>query len=159
MNPDTHGAVEDVALEPGATDHGARRDGRRGVGEGELEQEEREERDLGGPVGRRHAVQEEVLVADQAVAVAELEGEAERPVEDPAQAGVEHALHQHVHGLPGPGEPGLKPHEPGLHEEDQEGGDQHPDRVDRAHEIVGRVGGICKVGALGRGVEDTTRSP
>ena len=34
------GAVEDVALEARAADHGARRDRRGGVGEGELEQEE-----------------------------------------------------------------------------------------------------------------------
>ena len=60
-------AVEDVALEAGAADHGARGDRRRGVGEGELEQEEGQERH---PVsnGRRSrtsviAVQEEVAGA------------------------------------------------------------------------------------------------
>ena len=37
-------AVEQVALEAGAADHGARGDRRAGVGEGELEQEERHER-------------------------------------------------------------------------------------------------------------------
>ena len=40
-------AVEDVALEARAADHRARGDRRRGVGEGELEQQEGEERDAG----------------------------------------------------------------------------------------------------------------
>ena len=56
------------------------------------------------PYAGGHAVQEEVLVADEAVAGAELEREADRPVEEPAQARVEHALHQDVDGLPGSGE-------------------------------------------------------
>ena len=92
---------------------------------------------LGRAVRRRHAVQEEVLVADEAVAVPELEGEADRPVEESAQARVEHALEEHVDRFPGPGETGLEAHEPGLHEEDQERGNQHPDRVDRTDEVVG----------------------
>ena len=75
--------------------------------------------------------------------VAELEGEPEGPVQEAAQAGVEHALHEHVHRLPGPGEAGLEAHEPGLHEEHQEGGHQHPHRVDRADQVVRLDGGRC----------------
>jgi len=52
----------------------------------------------------------------QAVAVPELEREAERPVQDPAQTRVEDALQQHVDRLARPGEAGLESHEPGLHE-------------------------------------------
>jgi hypothetical protein len=139
------GAVEDVALEAGAADHGARRDGRGGVGEGELEQEEGEERHLrveqaAVVVGRRGAVQEEVLVADDAVAQTELEGEPDRPVQEAAEAGVEHALQQHVDRFPGAGEARLEGHEAGLHEEDEERRDQHPGGVDRTDERVRRLG-------------------
>ena len=45
MNPLTADAVEEVAAERGATDHRARRDRAARVGERELEQEERQERD------------------------------------------------------------------------------------------------------------------
>src|SRR5436305_4955823 len=93
------GAVEDVALESGTADHGPRRDGRGGVGEGELEQPEGHEGDPGGAVGLRRTMQEEVLVPDKPVAGAELESEADHEVEDTAEAGVEHALHEDVDGL------------------------------------------------------------
>src|SRR5262249_26990472 len=61
-------AIEEVAHEAGATDHRARGDRAAGVGEGELEEPEREERDAGRAVGVRGAVQEEELVPDEAVA-------------------------------------------------------------------------------------------
>ena len=144
-------AVEDVALERRPADHGARRDGRRGVGECELEQPEREERDTRGPVGRRHAVQEEVLVPDEPVAVPELEREADRPVEETAQARVEHALQQHVDGLTRSGEARLQTHEPRLHEEHEERGHEHPYRVDGADEVVRGVmhdAGRCSRGGV-----------
>ena len=54
--------VEQVALEPRASHHGARRDRRAGVGERELEQPERQERHSRRAVGGRGAVQEEVLL-------------------------------------------------------------------------------------------------
>ena len=50
-------AVKQVADEPGAADHRAGSDGGAGVGEGELEQPESEERDAGGLVGGRRALQ------------------------------------------------------------------------------------------------------
>ena len=49
------------------------------------------------------AVQEEVLVADEPVAGAELEGEPDRPVQEAAEARVEDALHHDVDGSPGTG--------------------------------------------------------
>ena len=80
----------------------------RGVGEGELEQEERQERDARVERRRsrrsRRAVQEEVLVADEAVAARRTEGEADRPEQEPAQARVDDALQQDVDRLPRPGE-------------------------------------------------------
>ena len=65
---------------------------------------------LGRAVRRRHAVQEEVLVPDEAVAGPELERETDRPVQEAAQARVEHALHQDVDRLPGSGE--ARPRDP-----------------------------------------------
>ena len=145
-------AVEQVALEVGASDHRPRRDRRAGVGEGELEQEERHERDagVGRPVEgvrRRGAVEEEELVADDAVAEAEHEGEAERPEQQRAQARVDDALLEDVDDLTGPGEAGLEHHEAGLHEEHEERGDKGPGRVDAVDRAGQRalpsVGSTC----------------
>ena len=55
-------AVEDVADEAAAADHGARRDRRARVGEGELEDPERQQRNAGGAVGVGEALQEEAVV-------------------------------------------------------------------------------------------------
>ena len=128
--------VEQVALESRATDHGARRDRGARVGERELEQPERQERHAGRAVGGRRAVQEEVLRADQAVAFAEHEREPERPEQEAAQERVDDAFGEDVHGLARPGEACFQRHEPGLHEEDEERGDQHPDGVDGVHQVV-----------------------
>ena len=136
-------AVNEVADETRATDHRARRDGRAGVGERVLEQEEREERDsrverTAEVVGGRCAVQEEERVADEAVPRPEHEREPERPEEDGAETGVDDALEQDVHHLAGAGKPGLEHHEPGLHEEHEEGRDERPcgvQTVDRVRDL------------------------
>jgi hypothetical protein len=104
----------------------------------ELEQHERVERDRRAVVVGGVVVQEEERVPDDRVADPELEREADRPVEDPAQARVEDALHHHVDGFLRPREARFQRHEPGLHEEDQERGDEHPHGVHRADE-VGRL--------------------
>jgi hypothetical protein len=91
---------------------------------------------------------------DEPVACAELEREADGPVQDAAQARVEDALHQDVHRLPRTGEPRFQGHEPGLHEEDQEGGDQHPDGVDRAHDVVGLVDHLGQRGRPRRRIQE-----
>src|SRR5205807_721748 len=65
------GAVPDVALESGATDHGAGRDRRACVGERELEEEEGEEGDARRPIGRGCPVQPEVRMPDETVTCAE----------------------------------------------------------------------------------------
>jgi hypothetical protein len=141
-------AVEQVALEAGAADHGTRGDGRARVGEGELEQEEGHERDARGPVRGRRAVQEEELVTDELVPGAEHEREADGPEQDAAERRVDDALEEDVADLPGPGEAGLQHHEPGLHEEDQEGRHQRPDRVQRVDHVLGgrRIRGALRAG-------------
>ena len=92
-------AVDQVADEAGAADHGARRNRRAGIGKGELEEPERQERNAPGLVGRRRALQEEPVIADEAVAVAEHEGEADSVEQHAAKARVYDALHQHVDRL------------------------------------------------------------
>ena len=98
-------------------------------------------------------MQEEVLVPDEAVALAELEREPDRPVQEPAEARVEDALHHDVDGFSGPGEAGLEGHEARLHEEHEECGHEHPDRVDRRHEVVRLVGDLLQRCRPGRVVE------
>ena len=77
-------------------------------------------------------------MADPAVADAEHEREAERPEQQGAQARVDDALLQDVDDLAGAGEAGLEHHEAGLHEEHQEGRDEHPRGVRPAHDGVDR---------------------
>ena len=60
-------AVDQVADEAGAADHGARRDGRAGVGEGVLEEPEGQERHAARAVGRGNVLQEEELGAEEGV--------------------------------------------------------------------------------------------
>ena len=69
---------------------------------------------------------------------AEHPGKAPGPEEDAAEAGIHEAFQQHVHRFPGAREAALQEHEARLHEEHQEGGDQHPHGVDRVD--VRRVG-------------------
>ncbi len=127
-------AVEQVTLEAGPADHGAGRDGRARVGKGELEEEERHERNAGVEraairVGRRGAIEEEELVADDAVAGAEHQGKAERPKQQRAQACVDDALLEDVDDFTSSGEPGLEHHESRLHEEHEECSNEHPGGV------------------------------
>src|SRR5437016_2293541 len=58
-------AVDQVADEPRPADHGTRGDRRAGVREGELEEPERQEGDAGRPIRGGHALEEEVLRADE----------------------------------------------------------------------------------------------
>ena len=92
-------AVEQIADETGAADHRAGSDRGAGIGEGELEEPERQERDARGFIRRRRAVQEEPVQPDEAVAMAEHERESEGVKEDAAKARVDNALHQHVDGF------------------------------------------------------------
>ena len=136
MKPETREAVEQVADEAGAADHGARGDGGAGVGEGELEEPERQERDAGAFIGRRRALQEEPVLADEAVAVAEHEGKAEGVEQNAAEAGVDDAFHQYVDGFAGAAESGFEHGEAHLHAEHEERRDQRPNRVERVDDVV-----------------------
>ena len=83
------------------------------------------------------------------VAVFEHEGEADRPEQDAADAGVGDAFDEDVHRLALAGEAGFEHDEADLHAEDEERGDQRPggvDRVDRRH----RVGGCISAGGVRR---------
>src|SRR5690349_24261830 len=64
-------AIEKIADKAGTADHGARRDRRAGVGKGELKDPEGQERDPGTLIGRGNVFEEEPVVADQPVSMAE----------------------------------------------------------------------------------------
>src|SRR5665213_3075857 len=86
-------AVKQVASESGAADHRSRGDSGAGIGESELEYPDRQERDACGFVRGWRALQEEPVIADEAVAVAEHEGKADRVEENAAETSVNHAFH------------------------------------------------------------------
>ena len=137
MKPETADAIEQVADESGAADHRARGDRRAGIGEGELEEPECQEGHAGAlhrlparPAGRTSGH------ADEPVAVAEHEGEAESVEEQPAEARIDDALHQHVDRFARAAESGFEHREADLHSEHQERRDQRPDGVDRVDDVV-----------------------
>ena len=107
---------------PGAAEHRARRDRRAGVGEGELEQEERQRRDAGASRRCPAMLLEEVPVCRSPIAVADagrcrepnIQAKPEGPEEDAAEAGVDDALEEHVDRFPGAGEARLQEHEARL---------------------------------------------
>ncbi len=101
-----------------------------GVGEGELEDPERQQRHARRAVRLGQALQEEAVRADEAVAVFEHEGEAPCPERNAADAGVDDAFDEDVDGLALAGEARLEHDEADLHAEDEERGDQRPRRVD-----------------------------
>ena len=148
-----------------------------GVHEHHLEQEQREDADVVGV-----AAQEEALEAEEAEGVAEqvdgelvverrgaaergdradaahLQREAADPVAEHADR-IDHEVHAHrVRGVLRAGEAGLDHREPGLHEHDEEAGEQRPDEVDgdlvvadRLHHLAERrIGGVLDRHVLGR---------
>ena len=107
--------------------------------------------------GLFRAVEEEVLVPDDAIAEAEHECKAERPEQDGAQAGVDDAFLQDVDDLAGSGKAGFEHHEAGLHEEHQERSHQHPcrvDTVDGTGHLSLHVVGVRQAGGVGHGAHD-----
>ena len=151
--------VEHVADEPRAADHRARADRRSAVGEGELEQVVRQDRNARGAVRRQDV---DVLHEDQALGriarircqpmkalpCAEHEREAPAPVQQAAHAGVEHAFDQHVDGFAIAAEAGFEHREAGLHAEHEKRAEQHPARVDR----IDQVAGNGRLVGIGRGL-------
>ena len=75
------------------------------------------------------------MIADEAVAVAEHEREADGVEQNAAEAGIHHAFHQHVYGFAGAAEAGFEHREADLHAEHQERRDQCPGGVDRVDDI------------------------
>ena len=124
-------AVKEIADEAGAADHGAGGDGAARIREGVLEEPVSKERDARTLVGVRSPLQEEPVVTDEAIAMAEHEGEAPCIEEEPAEARVDDAFENHVDRLTRTGEARLEKHEAGLHEEHEERRDDGPHRVDR----------------------------
>src|SRR5450631_262362 len=138
-------AVEQIADEAGASDHGARGDGGAGVGESELKQPEGEKGDAGGFIGCRDALEEEPMVSDETVAMAKHEGEAKGIEEDAAEAGVNDAFHEDVDGFAGAAEPGFEHGEADLHSEDKKSRDERPNGVDGIDHVGGfdfSIGGV-----------------
>ena len=87
------------------------------------------------------------MPADKRVAGPEHEREAPPPVQQPADAGVEHALDEHVDGFAVPAEAGLEHRETGLHAEHEERAEQNPAGVDRIDQVPGDHG-LVRVGGL-----------
>ena len=124
-------AVDHVGGKAGPFGHGAGDDRRRGCGEHRLEQPEGEVGSIAGP-GRGEVGQEEVAAAEQAgLAGPEHEGVADGPERQHADGEVHEVLHQDVGRVLGAGEARFEHREAGLHQEDQDGREQRPYRVDR----------------------------
>src|SRR5215467_11002455 len=89
-------AIKQVADETRAPDHRARGDGRAGIGKSKLEQPKGQERHARRLIGNGCTLQEEPVVTNKAVAVAEHEGKSEGEEEQAAKARIDDAFHQHV---------------------------------------------------------------
>ncbi len=76
--------VEQVADETGAPDHCARGNGGAGIGESKLEDPDGQEHNACGIIGFWCALQEEPVVANESVAVAEHESKADSVEQDAA---------------------------------------------------------------------------
>jgi hypothetical protein len=82
------------------------------------------------------------VVADEPVAVAEHEREADCVKKNAAKARVHDAFHQHVYGLARAAEARLQHGEAHLHAEDQKGRHQRPRRIHRIHNIRRLYGAV-----------------
>src|ERR1700692_2198491 len=129
-------AVQEVADEAGPSDHRTGGDGRAGIGEGELENPNGEERDAGGFISGRGVLQEEPVVADEAVSVCEHKREADGIEENSTKASIHDAFDEDVHRFAGTAEAGFEHGEADLHAEDEERGDECPRGVYRINNIV-----------------------
>ena len=70
-----------------------------------------------------------VQATDQGSAAGEHQAESQQPVDRRADAEVHQVLHQNIACVLGPGKSRLTHGKAGLHEKDQRGAQQHPDRV------------------------------
>src|ERR1700674_1332476 len=137
--------VEEIADKSGTADHGSGSDRGTGIRKSKLEDPDGEERDAGGFIGRRSTLQEEPVISNESVAVAEHEGKADGIEENAAKTGIHNAFHEHIDGFARTTESGLQHGEADLHAENQEGGNQRPGSVDGIDDISGfdlRIGGV-----------------
>src|SRR5204863_5575240 len=141
-------AEDDVDPELRALGHRAPDDRERDAGEHDLEEVAGRTGDLTEPVERLlpdgdHLVHrgEEAGVADEGAAVAEGEAEADGPVDERAEAEDEDVLAGDVAGVLHPREARLEEREACLHEHDEDGGDDHPDRARRDQQVPVLDGG------------------
>ena len=124
-----HEAQDQVGHELGALGDGAGDDGHGRGGEDALEEPVGVGPKAFGRIGGRLG-QAEVGKADEASDVrAEHERVAEQEEGDGAGGEVEHVLHEDVAGVFRPGEPGFDHGETGLHEHDEDAGNERPDGV------------------------------
>ena len=130
-------AVKKIADESRAADHRAGGDRRAGIGECELENPDGQERDTRRFIRFRRVLQEEPVIADKPVAVAEHEREADGVKQEAAKTRVDHALDEHVHRLARAAEPGFQHREADLHAEHQERRHKSPGGVHRIHHVGG----------------------
>jgi len=84
---------------------------------GKLEGPDREERYSSGFIGCRRVLQEEPVITDEPIAVAEHKCEADGVEEDAAKAGIHHTLHQNIYGFAGATEAGFQHGKADLHAE------------------------------------------
>jgi hypothetical protein len=133
--------------------HRAPDDRERDAGEDDLEQVAGRARDLGEELerllpDRDHRLDrgEEARRADEAVAVAERDPEADGPVDDRRDAEDQHVLAGDVAGVLHPRQARLEEGEAGLHEHDEDGGDDHPDGARRDQQVVLRHWGSSRSG-------------
>src|SRR5690348_11393299 len=138
-------AVKQVTCKSGAADHGAGGDRGAGVSERKLEEPEGQKSYTRALVCCRCSLEEKPMVSDEAVTMAEHEGETKRIKENAAEAGVHDAFHEDVHRLTGAAETCLEHGEAYLHAEHQEGSNQRPHCVDGINDSSGLKRGISGV--------------
>ena len=136
VDPGEEDAEDEVDPKLRPLGHRAPDDRERHACEDDLEQVARCTRDLGEPVERLLADgdelvhrREEARGADDPVAVTEREAEADRPVDDRAHGEDEHVLAGDVARVLHARQPGLEEREACLHEHDEHGGHDDPDRA------------------------------
>ena len=121
--------IDAVGNKLGALCHSARYDGSGGGAKHRLENEEGEE---GNPLrqdGGIVAPYEGIKAAYQRPRASEHQAEAQQPEDGRADAEVHQVLHQNIARVFCPGKSRLTHGKAGLHEKDQRGAQQHPDRV------------------------------
>src|SRR5450755_3413560 len=112
-------AVYEVSDEARPADHSAGSNRGAGVGEGELENPNGEKRHPRRFISIGRALQEEPVIADEAVAMTEHECKTDGIEENTAKAGIYDALHEDVDCLTRPAKARFQHRETDLHTEDQ----------------------------------------